>query len=121
MRTLTVRDALDAAADKRAEAFADFEKREVTLTFADELALALALGNHATNEDDLRRQLEIARDGALAFRAWAEALGVAYLTANKLDFGTPEPKNPPPGADPASDSPRSSAVRFRRCMRPSPG
>jgi hypothetical protein len=98
-----LRDALTAMADTRAEVFADFEKREVTLTFADNIAMALALGNHATNEDDLRRQLTVARDGAIAFRAWAEALGVAYFEANNLGFGTPEPKNGPP-EQPSDDS-----------------
>jgi rubrerythrin len=91
-----LRDALRATAQKRAEVFADFEKREVTLTFADDIALALALGKHSTNEDDLRRQLEIARDGAIAFRAWAEALAVAYFNANDLHFGTPEWRDAPP-------------------------
>jgi hypothetical protein len=98
-------DALRAMAVKRAEVFADFEKREVTLTFADEIALALALGKHSADEYDLRRQLEIARDGALAFRAWAEALGVAYFEAYDLKFGTPEWKDARPDQQSEGDDP----------------
>jgi hypothetical protein len=98
---------LASISSKRAEVFADFEKREVTLTFADEVALALALGKHSTNEDDLRRQLEIARDGALAFRAWAEALGVAYFDANELHFGALEWKDAAPDSQRDGNAPRS--------------
>jgi hypothetical protein len=83
---------LSAMADNRVVLDVDFEERHVTLSFADEVALALSMGKHAPTSDEVRTQFEATRDGALAFRAWAEALVLAYFEANDLRFGEPEPK-----------------------------
>lgn len=85
-------DALNAMADQRAVVDVDYEERHVTLSFADEVALALAMGRHAPTTDEIRKQFETTRDGALAFVPRAEALLIAYFEANGISFGTPEPK-----------------------------
>ena len=63
------------------------ETKRVTLTFADKVALNLAMRKHApiTDEEELRRQLTVTREGALAFFSWASALLYAYLDST----GTP--------------------------------
>jgi hypothetical protein len=86
---------LTAMGDMRAVVDVDFEARHVTLSFADEVALALSMGNHAPTRDEIRTQFETTRDGALAFIPWAEALVVTYFEANGISFGTPEPKPDP--------------------------
>jgi hypothetical protein len=77
---------------RRAEVHVNFESKEVTMTFADDAALALAMGKHAPTRDDLVRQFEAARDGALAFIAWAQALVLAFFDMSGTSFGTPEAK-----------------------------
>jgi hypothetical protein len=79
-----------AVMGNRAEVHVDYESKEVTLTFADDAALALSMGKHASDRQDLMRQAEIARDGALAFIGWAQALVRAYLEAVGAEFGEPE-------------------------------
>jgi hypothetical protein len=81
---------LSAMGDQRA--VVDFQKRHVTLSFADEVALALSMGKHAPSRDEVMAQFEATRDGALAFVSWAEALLVVYMKASGASFGTPEPK-----------------------------
>jgi hypothetical protein len=59
---------------------------EITLTFADEVALDLATGRpHAL----VLRQLEIVRDSALAFVLWEYALVRTYMAAEGHGFGDP--------------------------------
>jgi hypothetical protein len=77
---------------ERAEVGVDFEAKSVTLTFADDVALALAMGTHAMGKTTLRDEVDATRDGAAAFKAWAEALVMAYLDWKRLSFGEPEAK-----------------------------
>lgn len=76
--------------DRRADVHVDFDTKHVTLTFADEVALALSMGKHAPEQEDYARQFELTRDGALAFVAWAERLLIAQFKATGVDFGEPE-------------------------------
>ena len=78
----------------------NYDERHVTLSFADEVALALAMGKHAPTTDEVQEQFETTRDGALAFIPWAEALLIAYFKANGISFGTPEPKPGDPNDEP---------------------
>jgi hypothetical protein len=75
---------------RRAEVHVDFDTKHVTLTFADEVALAMSMGKHAPQPDDLARQVGLTRDGALAFVEWAACLLVAYFEATGAEFGEPE-------------------------------
>jgi hypothetical protein len=54
---------------ERAEVGVDFEAKSVTLTFADDVALALAMGTHAMGKTTLRDEVDATRDGAAAFKA----------------------------------------------------
>ena len=51
-----------------------------TLTFAGDVALALALARHSADEKVARQQFEITSDGAVAFKHWADALVITTLT-----------------------------------------
>ena len=81
---------LKALTDRRAELHVEFDARHVTLSFADEVALALAIGKHAPEPADYAQQFEAARDGALAFVGWAQALALAYFESRGFEFGQPE-------------------------------
>jgi hypothetical protein len=85
-----LRQTLAARSDRRADVHVDFETKHVTLTFADEVALALSMGKHAPRDEEYRRQFELTRDGALAFVAWADLLLIAYLDATGAYLGAPE-------------------------------
>lgn len=67
------------------------ETDEIFLTFADELATALALEEHSADPKELLGQLEIVRDGAIAFVNWGNALVIAYFESTGVQFGNPEP------------------------------
>jgi hypothetical protein len=73
------------------------DKQAITFTFADDIALAMALGKHADSEADVVRAAESARDGALNFVLWVAALVATYRDVNDLYFGEPtlKPKDPP--------------------------
>jgi hypothetical protein len=81
---------LSAISDRRAEVHVDGDTMHVTLSFADDVALALSMGKHEPDEDDLARQFERTRDGALGFIAWADRLLIAYFEATGAEFGEPE-------------------------------
>ena len=85
-----LRDTLAAMGQRRAAVHVDFDARHMTLTFSDEVALALSIGKYVPEPEDLRHQFERTRDGALAFIAWAELLLVAYFEARGVEFGQPE-------------------------------
>jgi hypothetical protein len=53
----------------------------VTLTFAGDVALALALAKHSADEKVARQQFEVTSEGAVAFKHWADALVITYLDA----------------------------------------
>lgn len=61
----------------------------VTLTFAGDVAVALALAKHSANEEVAREQFELTAEGAVAFKHWADALVIAYLDATGGSLGTP--------------------------------
>jgi hypothetical protein len=70
----------------------------VTLTFAGEVALALALAKHSADEKVARRQFEVTSEGAVAFKHWADALVITYLDATGSSPGTPRViEDRPPG------------------------
>jgi hypothetical protein len=81
-----LRDALAANGSEPAGIHIDFATKHVTLTFAEQAALALALGKHATDLDEAREQFIRTRDGADAFVARAERLLIAYFEATGAAF-----------------------------------
>ena len=58
----------------------------ITLTFADDVALA----KHSADEETARQQFELTSAGAVSFTKWFDALLVAYLDATGGYFGKPE-------------------------------
>ncbi len=64
------------------------------LTFADDVALALALAKHSADEEVAKKQFEITSTGAVAFTKWVDALVMAYMKATGSWFGTPELYDP---------------------------
>ena len=85
-----LRDTLAGMGQRRAEFHVDYDTKHVTLTFADETALALSMGKHAPEPADFERQFERTRDGALAFIKWAEHLLLVYFEARGDELGPPE-------------------------------
>jgi hypothetical protein len=65
----------------------DGDTRATTMSFADEASLQLAMGRPTVDAAEAVRRSEIARDGALAFHRWVDALIVAYIEANELTVG----------------------------------
>lgn len=61
----------------------------VTLTFAQEVALALSIARHSADADVARTQYETTSDGAVAFTKWAEALLLTYFDATDAEIGRP--------------------------------
>lgn len=64
---MQLRDAILAMADRGAELLLDEPTGAITYTFADDIALAMTIGRNAPTSEDIVRQAEIARDGALNF------------------------------------------------------
>lgn len=85
-----LRDTLAAMSQRRADVHVDYDTKHVTLTFSDEVALALSMGKHAPEQEDYARQFERTRDGTLAFVAWAKRLLTTYFEATGAEFGEPE-------------------------------
>lgn len=86
-----LRDVLNGMSDQRALLYTDHGKRQVTLGFADSAVLAVALAKHAVADaDELQRQFETTRDGAIAFVHWVDALVLTYFRAFDIDVGEPE-------------------------------
>jgi hypothetical protein len=85
-----LRDTLAAMSDRQADVHIDYDEKHVTLTFADEVALALSIGKLSPQRDEMSRQLQRTRDGALAFLAWTESLLVAYFETREVNFGEPQ-------------------------------
>ena len=83
---------LKGMADRPAELHVKYEEAEVTHSFGDDAALALAMGKRAPSEEQVLKQSVAARDGAIAFIKWADALVIAYLDATGTYLGTPQPK-----------------------------
>jgi len=86
-----LRDVLAGMSDRRATVHLDGGPPQVvTLTFARDVALALALAKHSANDDDARRQFAITSEGAVAFAKWVDALLVAFFKSRGTTFGRPE-------------------------------
>jgi hypothetical protein len=100
-----LRDVLTAMRDRACEIHLDHrgEHPIVTLDFAGDVALALALADHSPDSEVARRQFELTSLGAVAFTHWADALVIAYLEATGGYFGTPRVIEDPPVAE-ANDS-----------------
>lgn len=99
-----LRDALAAMSNRPCEVHLDHrgEHPVVTLSFAGDVALALALANHSADESLAREQFEITSDGAVAFKDWVDALAITYLDLTGGRFGTPrliEDRSAPPTND----------------------
>jgi hypothetical protein len=95
-----LRAALAGMGNRGTEFHLDGDTKAITLTFADDAAIGLAMGK-ASDEDVLHR-FEVARDGALAFMRWATELIRTYMKVNDQYFGEPivtEKKNAPKTAD----------------------
>ena len=98
-----LRDAIRAMADRGAELLLGEPTGAITYTFADDIALAMTIGKNATTSEDIVRQAEIARDGALNFVLWVLALVATYRDTSGHWFGDPVAKEKrPPLENPAS-------------------
>lgn len=84
-----LRDTLAGMSDRGTELHLDGDTNEITLTFADDAALGLAMGGPTVTNEEAMRIAEIARDGALAFHRWAKALVATYVDTKGHDFGEP--------------------------------
>ncbi len=99
-----LRDVLAGMSDRPCEVHLDHrgEHPVITLTFAGDVALALALAKHSADESVARAQLEITSEGAVAFKHWVDALAVTYLDSTGGRFGAPrliEEGSAPPVVD----------------------
>ncbi len=65
------------------------EQPVITLAFAGDIALALALAKHSADEEVGRQQFEMTSEGAVAFERWADALLATYLGASGGYVGKP--------------------------------
>ena len=65
------------------------EQPVITLAFAGDIALALALAKHSADEEVGRQQFEMTSEGAVAFKHWADALLATYLGASGGYVGKP--------------------------------
>jgi hypothetical protein len=84
-----LRDTLAGMSDRGTELHYDGDTNEITLTFADDAALSLAMGGPTVTTEELMRRAEIARDGALSFHRWAKALVRTYADMKGHTFGEP--------------------------------
>jgi hypothetical protein len=86
-----LRDVLRGMHDRPCELHLDHrgEHAVVTLTFAGDVALALALAKHSADEKVARQQLEVTSSGAVAFKHWADALVITFLDTTGSHLGTP--------------------------------
>lgn len=86
-----LRDVLASMGGRRASVHLDGGPPPVvTLTFAGDVALALALAKHSANEGDARKQFEITSEAAVAFAKWVDALLVAFFDSRGTTVGKPE-------------------------------
>jgi len=86
-----LRNVLADMSDRPCELHLDHrgEHPAVTLSFAGDIAFALALAKQSTDEKVARQQFEVTSEGAVAFTHWADALVVTYLNATGSRLGTP--------------------------------
>jgi hypothetical protein len=67
----------------------DGDTEALTMTFADDAALDLAMGKPTVTNAEVQRRAAQARDGALAFHKWFDALLTTYMDANDQSYGEP--------------------------------
>jgi len=86
-----LRDVLAHMSDRPCEMHLDHrgEHPVITLAFAGDIALALALAQHSADNKIARQQFEITSEGAVAFKHWAAALVITYLHATGGYVGRP--------------------------------
>ncbi len=90
-----LQDVLAAMSDRRATVhFSGGPPEVVTLEFATQVALALALAKHSPDEKDALRQFNVTSEGAVAFAKWVDALLVAFFGLTGTTFGKPERLGP---------------------------
>lgn len=83
----TLRDVMEALADKPVSILIDREEERVRLSFADEVATALAFWkHHHADSNTLRKQFLQTRETAAAFTTLIDVAVVAYLQAAGVDF-----------------------------------
>lgn len=85
-------EVLAAMGDRPCELYLDHRGPSpvVTLTFANDVALALALAKHSPDETTAGQQFELTSRGAVAFVKWADALLVTYLRITGGSLGQPQ-------------------------------
>lgn len=88
-------DALAGMQERGVEIHLDGDTMRFTLTFADDIALALALGSTVPTE--LQQSAQTAAEGAAHFVVWVSALVKAYQEANGLTIGEPDLRPKPTG------------------------
>lgn len=86
-----LRDVLASMGNRPCEVHLDHRGKDpvIALSFASDVALALALAKHSADDTDAREQFELTGDGAVAFSKWVDALVVTYLEVTDSYFGTP--------------------------------
>jgi hypothetical protein len=94
-----LRTVLGAMGDQSTDVHGDGDTQVITLTFADHVALHLALGRYVENADDPARQAAAIETAARAFVEWADLLVIAFMDTNGMTFGKPL----------VSDKPKASA------------
>jgi hypothetical protein len=83
------REALFALGDHASEVHYDCDSGQITLTFAEDVALTLAMSTLAGSPEEVMRRAETARDGALNFVLWVSTLVKTYMDVNGHCFGEP--------------------------------
>lgn len=82
-----LRDVLTAMGARAGEVHYDGDTGQITLTFAEDVALAMAMNKLAGSPEEVLKSAAIARDGALNFVLWVAALVRTYMDVNGLYFG----------------------------------
>jgi hypothetical protein len=91
--------ALTDLAERGVEMHLDGDTQQVTFTFADDIALALALGSVKPTE--LEARAAPAAVGAANFVVWVSGLIATYQNENGVTLGRPLVRPKPPGEDSA--------------------
>ncbi len=87
-----LRQALFALVDRAGEVHYNGVTGQITLTFAEDVALAMAMSKLAGPPEEVMRRAQIARDGAINFVLWVSALVATYMDINGHYFGEPQVK-----------------------------
>jgi hypothetical protein len=95
-----LRFVLAAMGHDEADIHLDGDTKAMTMTFADGVALNMAMGMPDADDVEVHKHFERIRDGAIAFCVWTKALVHTYVTTNGFEFGEPSvtPKTSPPSA-----------------------